>query len=863
MATRSGGQTPPSLVGVPKTSHQLGASMVEGLVGQWPLPMGLTAGLLLFLGLVAWGSYGWPMANRARRQSELFRLGLACLRWLSLLMVLGMLGGWRWQSLQLAPPRLVLLLDDSASMANLPRADRLLGNDPSEPPRWGWPAVHQWLLADEARNLVSLSERYQLRIGLVGDSLRWLSEPYADPVRPPIETWVSNLERIVPERSASRLGEGIASAASQLQDHPPAAVVLISDGIVTDGLTLVESARLLARQTIPLWILQTSDPTPQLTIEVGRLLGPSHALLGDSVTFSASMRLPPSDGGWLDVKLIDRGDGQPLATQRLVLPTGGGDRTCQWRFTPQQAGDLRIGVELELLPSSGGSAADRSDNAKLDHAKLDGGDSPSAGSASHRQWLEPRGPTVEHRLRVRDQPLRVLLVQSAPSYEFRFLKSWLERGSGEPARQVPVTAPLSWLGQGAAGYARQDRTAIESLPSSREALGQFDVVVLGDVHPDELPLSFQPALRDFVQLDGGGLIVIAGPAAMPLQYADQPLAQLLPVRIEPDQRTAWPTPIGWQPTPLGLRLPPFQTAAEPPTPPADLHPPGWAGLPSQRWHQRPLMPRPAAHLLVHGVDAQTPGRSGQGGGQRRSLGPDAPPLPLVVSHYFGRGLVVYQASDETFQWTSDDVSQRYYDRYWGGMLRWLAQPGIDGRDPSPRWSIDPAQPQPSEPATVTAWLLPTTLERLGADLPRLALAALSGTDEVGLREVELLPSGEESGQFTVELPGLPRGDYLLRWEWPTVESPPDPLRWSVQPQDLEGSLRLADRSQLERATQLTGGRWLQLTAATRLSDQLPAGEPQPVGVGPATTLWNHPAVVGMLVLLLTVEWLGRRRCGLR
>ncbi len=861
--------------------------MDQHLVGHWPLPIWLTTALVLLLGLVAWGSYRWPFAGRLLRRrlnstgehafssadasrfappaerllsgSELFRLGLASLRWLSLVIVLVMLGGWKWQSLQLAPPRLVVLLDDSASMSGLPRSDAM-GDTPQPElpqPTWGWPAAQQWLLADDARNLRTLSARYQLRVGLVADSLRWLSDPYPSNEPPPVDAWVKKLEQIRPERSGSRLGDGLVAAAAQLQDHPPAAVVLISDGIVTDGLSLEEAGELLGRRTVPLWLLQTADPDPQLPIKVGPLLGPSHVLLGDRVTLSASVRLPPSDGGWLDVKLVDRIDSQPLASHRLELPTGGGDRTCQWQFTPRQAGHLRLGVELERLPT-GGSNSPNPDSPSPQSAYLQSVDS------GRRRWsLERSGQTVDHDLRVRDEPLRVLLVQSEPSYEFRFLKSWLERAHRGESRAVAGTAPVSWLGQADAGYARQDRTATESLPSSREALRQFDVVVLGDVDPDDLPRAFQPALQEFVQLDGGGLIVIAGPSAMPLKYADQPLAKLLPIVIAPGRVTAWPTPISWQPTPMGLRLAPFQIAPEMLAAPLHGSDLGWPELPLQRWHQQPLLPRPAAQVLARGLGERLSESAGKGEGGERLSGANVTELPLVVSHYFGRGLVVYQASDETFRWMANELSQRYYDQYWGGMLRWLSQPGTERHETSTRWSIEPRKPGPGESVTVTARLPATALERLQTDQPRLELAAVSGTDRVAIRLVDLLRSEGESGRFEAQLPGLSRGEYQVRWESPPLDQPPDSIGWLVEPRDLEGSLRIADRNELERAAELSGGRWLQLADAEQLTDLLPAGSPQPVGLGPARSLWNHPLVVGTLVLLLSVEWLGRRRCGLR
>ncbi len=59
---------------------------------------------------------------------------------------------------------------------------------------------------------------------------------------------------------------------------------------------------------------------------------------------------------------------------------------------------------------------------------------------------------------------------------------------------------------------------------------KFDVIVLGDIQPEELDEQTQRSLEKFVNKRGGTLVVISGPNAMPHKYVDSPFYDLLPIQ---------------------------------------------------------------------------------------------------------------------------------------------------------------------------------------------------------------------------------------------------------------------------------------------------------------------------------------------
>ena len=86
-------------------------------------------------------------------------------------------------------------------------------------------------------------------------------------------------------------------------------------------------------------------------------------------------------------------------------------------------------------------------------------------------------------------------------------------------------------------HAKQDRTTIDVLPSSRDELfRQFDLIIFGDIDPHHPKLGEKQlqSMADFVKEKGGGLLFIAGPQFSPTAFRDTPLADVLPV--EPRSR---------------------------------------------------------------------------------------------------------------------------------------------------------------------------------------------------------------------------------------------------------------------------------------------------------------------------------------
>ncbi|OYV77977.1 MAG: hypothetical protein B7Z73_19915, partial [Planctomycetia bacterium 21-64-5] len=118
----------------------------------------------------------------------------------------------------------------------------------------------------------------------------------------------------------------------------------------------------------------------------------------------------------------------------------------------------------------------------------------------------------------------MLLAQSYPSFEFRYLKHLLERDSTVKLRTV--------LQESDPEYAQLDETALAVFPVRREELFEYDVIVFGDVNPAFLSGTALAHIKAFVEEKGGGVVFVSGPLYTPAAYRDTPLAELLPIDFE-------------------------------------------------------------------------------------------------------------------------------------------------------------------------------------------------------------------------------------------------------------------------------------------------------------------------------------------
>jgi hypothetical protein len=636
-----------------------------------------------------------------------------------------------------------------------------------------------------------------------------------------LEGVASALERIrglKPEGNTSPLGSAIRGVLEQYRGASLAAVVLLTDGITTEGEDVVQAGRHAARVGVPLYFVGLGASQEPRDLVLSDLQVEDVVPVNDRLVFEARV----SGKGWSDgapsevpVVLSERKDGQLVELARTVVRLDAAGRPVKFRitYTPTEAGEKTYVLETPPLTGETESTNNR----------------------------------LERNVYVSDaRKLRVLLIDGAPRYDFRFLKALLERESDEQRGNKTVELKTLLL-DADREYAAQDKSAVADFPTREELLG-FDVVVIGDVDPRHPQLGERNTrlLADFVRERGGGLLVQAGARHTPHAWRETPLADLLPVTTgeAASEGTALTAGFQLRLTPFGRLHPIFRLASDEAENAAV-----WSKLPGLYWHAKGYQRKPAAEVLA--VHPEKPGLPAAGDT------PGDEKLPLVVQQFVGAGRVLFFGFDETWRWRLRQDELRY-NQFWLQTVRYLARQ----RQGRVEVRLDRQTPyRRGEPMRVTV-RFPDDRPPPATDGPvsvRVERKPLVG--EVERQTLQLAKLDGSRATYEALLTRTPEGDYRVTLNNPVPPGGPAPfVEGKVLPPPGELDRLQLNQTDLERAAAESRGKYYGLADADQLVRDLPTGTRVALNQPrPPWTLWNHPLLFVLLLAALTIEWLGRKR----
>ncbi|MEX0936733.1 MAG: VWA domain-containing protein [Pirellulales bacterium] len=758
----------------------------------WPWPPWLT--LIAVAAAVVWIAtiYRQESVSLRRRTTIL----LASLRIAALAMLLLMLAQATLSLQRTGLPSLVVAVDTSASMSV---ADAVDGETPahhvtretgsSGPSRLE--AAKALLLRNNARLIDELTERYHLKLYALDSAARPLPVSNATDA-------VTELRRLKADGDASRLGSGLRAVLDDLRGTPPAAIVLFTDGVTTEGETLAGAAEVAAREGVPWLAVGLGSDAPVRDVELFDLLVDEVVFVSDVVNFQSTVKSTGLQGKEIELVLRRDGEKEPLARSTLILAADGEPQTVHLAYRPPEPGDFEFTIDIEPLESE----------------------------------LQVENNRQQRLVSVREQQIDVLYVQAYPSWEFQYLKTLLERDTTVNLRTVLQDADQD--------YAQIDRSALPVFPVRRDELFAYDVVIFGDVNPAYLTSSTMDNLRDFVQEKGGGLAFIAGPKFTPYAYRNTPLAGLLPVELgsgqPPDAGDTFNTAFQVRPTELGLAAGTLQlgdSLAE------SLR--LWQELPPLYWMVEAGL-KPAARTL-----AEHPTQTN----------PDGRPLAIIASHYFGAGKVLFHATDETWRWRLGP-GDRHFARYWVQTIRYLARTKLLRGDHGIELTADRREYRQGEPVRIRARFLDERHAPAADD----GVAVVAEQQGQQRRHLTLRRNSGLRGIFEGVLTDVSQGNWHVWLAEPAVEERPPSADFLVSaPPGEFASVQMA-AAELEAAAATTRGHFYTLDQANDLLDDLPAGRQVPIEPLPPVSLWNRWWMLVVFLGLITTEWILRKKCRL-
>ncbi len=267
-----------------------------------------------------------------------------------------------------------------------------------------------------------------------------------------------------PPQEATDLNEALARTAEKYPHLN--AIVLLSDGDWNAGDPPAQAAMRLRMRDVPVFAVPLGSETRLPDVAVTSFDVPTFAVAGKPlrVPFTIESSLPRDEAATLELR-TSNGE---IITKDVVIPAMSRLQDVI-SMRPDRPGELKLKL---TVPRTGGE-----------------------------RFLDNN--SMEATLSVRKEQLRVLVIDSFPRWEFRYLRNALERDPG-----VEVNCLLFQPDVGAVGAGRG---YLPAFPRD-DALAKYDVVFLGDVGvaPGQLTTEQCGALQKLVRDQAAGLVFLPG-----------------------------------------------------------------------------------------------------------------------------------------------------------------------------------------------------------------------------------------------------------------------------------------------------------------------------------------------------------------
>ncbi|MEN9360734.1 MAG: hypothetical protein RL095_2269 [Verrucomicrobiota bacterium] len=701
------------------------------------------------------------------------------------LVLIALLVGMAWRNIRLAPVKrnqilLELLRLSAALMVLISIADPVRV---SVVAKSGEPVI--LVLKDASRSMSTEDMLADARPLSRGGAASRLLEPAA----------LKSLEKgrkVVVEEFGGKdsRGSDLATALSEgLKRHPDlAAILLVSDGDWNLGGDPASAAALAQSRGVPVFTATCGQEKylPDLILE--KVEVPAFGLVKEKVLIPFRVRNLSGREYRGRISLRSRTGGVSLSRDLVIADGASSAQSFIWQPAEEGRFDFRMeltGVDKEF----------RLDNNSSDFS-----------------------------VPVRREVIRVLIVETLPRWEYRFLRNALMRDPGVQLSTLLMHQKGMQSG-GGEGY-------LERFPRTREELSQYDVVFLGDIGAGQGGLGEEQlaSLRGLVENMGSGLVFMPGRGGRQANLESSPLGELLPVVYDPKKPsgTSWTTPAQMLLTPLGQdHLLTALSDGEGSS--AEL----WKRLSGFYWNAGVTKAKLGAQVLA----VQATDRS-----------------PLLVTRSIGNGHVLFLGSDSAWRWRRG-VEDLYHYRFWGQVVRWMASRRHAAATDKSRLFVNPARPNQGELVELQASLFDQGKPINGAEV-QLRLTSPNGVESVQpLRE-----SGGGWGlyrsSFTADQAGVWK--VQVRCDAKLISQE---LRLEVAGSEIEKIGVPARPDVLREIARVSGGEALSLAsgpaALSRLAS-LPPPRPDEVYWRLISQFWWG---LGILALF-AAYWLLRKRLGL-
>jgi hypothetical protein len=625
------------------------------------------------------------------------------------------------------------------------------------------------------------------------------------PTAPSKSTWPDTLA--APGQQTA-VGDALRAVVARKRGQPMAGLVLVTDGANNTGSDPRAAAQLAKDARVPLFIYGVGITSPK-NLTVGNIFAPEISFVKDEVPVTVRVKSEGVSSARVTLKLVDAAGQEEKVDEKEINFDQDAEPAVALKFMPKVKGDFNLKAVIEPSDSSVNELT------KDDNQTAQG-------------------------LKVIDSKIKVLLVDQSPRWEFKYLMAQLMRDRRVDAKVV--------LLEGSSGLARtKDSPYLEKFPDRKEDLFKYDLIVLGDVDARAFTSAQLEGIEEFVTKFGGGLAVVAGKKSNPWTYRKTAIERMLPVELEAGGGGAFAAAGGEEANDKPIRL--ELTAAGKHTPMLRLAADDaaserlWAKLPPIYWVAPVARAKPAAEVFL--VDP-TPARSTRYG-----------KMPVVAAQQYGMGQVMWVGTENTWRWRKNKGDEQYVT-LWGQVIQRLALPHLLGASKRTQLTLDKKEYVTNEKVNLYARLYTEAYAPITQDKVK-AFLTETGPDDPRAREVTLRPLPDQPGMYRAEFnapeKAAPYKLYVALDKTTLIDLP-------VSEPKMEPGDNALNKDLLESLAKSTGGKFVREEDLYTLPDQIKAETPKVI-TNLEVEFWTSPLYYGMMLLVITAEWIMRKMVQLK
>ena len=568
------------------------------------------------------------------------------------------------------------------------------------------------------------------------------------------------------------------------------AVVILSDGDYNLGQPPVAAAQKLRLRGVPLFPIPVGSKVRLPDLDLLSVTAPTYGIIGENVQIPFTIRSSLDRQVRTIVRLRD--DAGHERTKDIIIPPNSETYdSILWRLEKEGTSTLELSIPVA--------------------------DGELVATNNARKFT----------ITGRPEKIRVLLIETLPRWEYRFLRNALSR---DPGVELSCLLFHPALGPG------EGKDYIKEFPSKIEELAKYDVIYLGDVGTGQITKEQCTLIRGLVENQASGLIFMPGSQGNQFSLLDTDLSDLMPVILDDSMKNGIGEAL---PSPLTLTTEGRTSLLTMLGDNEEENPEIWRRLPGFYWHAAVIKAKGGAEVLA--VDSNRRGKYGS--------------TPLLVTKPAGSGKVLFMGIDSAWRWRRG-VEDLYHYRFWGQVARWMSYQRNMAAGQSVRLFFNPERPEPGTSVTLNA----NAFDPNGAPLKEGSVTVDITSPDGRSQRIELQKNesawGAYSGRFKADMPGA----WKLRATATGAEDKPLETTILAQGAELEKIGQPARPEVLEEMAKVSRGRIIQPAQLADLIKEINAlPEPRPLEI--RIPLWSHWGTVAALVTLLGIFWIGRKLNG--